>query len=95
MGQDITVEELPSTDSVHVYSLNRSLTGMDVYAYENKDDVPQDNDPANILSRRLLELGAETVAIYSNVVTITCDPTKFSSIKSDVEETMQTLFRFY
>lgn len=96
MGQDITVEALPSTgESTYVYSLNRSLTGMDIFGYENVDDVPEDNDPANILSRKLLELGANSVSIYSNVVTIKCDQAKFSSIKNDVEETMQSLFRFY
>lgn len=96
MGQDITVEQLPSADkSTFVYSLNRSLTGMETYSYLNVADVPDDNDPANLLSKKVLDLGVESVSIYSNVVTVKCDSSKFSSIKTNLEETMQTLFRFY
>lgn len=96
MGQDITVTHLPSGNAdTQIYSLNRSLTGMEIIVFDDVDMVVDTNDASSVLAHRLLELGVESVSIYSNVVTINCDATLFSKIEARVSETIENLFRFY
>lgn len=96
MGQDITVTKLKSSSpKAHVYSLNRSLTGMEILNFDNTDLEVDPNNAAKVLAKKLLELGVEKVSVYSNVVTITCDEGKFDSLQSQIESELEGLFRFY
>ena len=96
MGQDINFEKIDSGDnSTHIYKLNRSLTGMEIVSYSDIEFEVDENNGAAVLAKLLLEQGVETISIYSNVVTITCDSDKFSKIRASVENIMSNLFRFY
>ena len=96
MGQDITAAKIQSgIESAHIYSLNRSLTGMEIATYSDPEMVVDPNNGADVLAKRLLELDVESVSIYSNVVTVNCEPEIFSKIESKGDETTQNLFRFY
>jgi hypothetical protein len=71
MGQAITVTEKPTTrEGVVRFELNRSLTGMAHERYVSLD-AAQGHRPPDVLARRLLEHDSvQSVAIYSNEVTV-------------------------
>lgn len=96
MGQDITVTQTPSgRDDAHIYSLNRSLTGMEIIVFDNPDMVVDTNDASSVLAKRILDFGVESVSIYSNIVTVNCDPSLFAKIENQITETIENLFNFY
>lgn len=96
MGQDITATNISSgRESSHIYSLNRSLTGMEISNYDDPEMVADPNNGADVLAKRLLNLGVESVSIYSNVVTVNCEMEVFSKIEDEVKSTLENLFRFY
>ena len=95
MGQQITVTELPgSTDAVRQYVLNRSITGMKTERYPNREAVAGDRPP-DLIARRLFELGASTVTVYSNIVTVEMDPAGWVEASPKVLESLEFLFRYY
>ena len=73
MGQFITVTVRPGTSSsVRIFDLNRSLTGMAIERYPSIDDVKDGGDrPPDVLARRLFDLGATAVTVYSSAVAVT------------------------
>lgn len=96
MGQDITVTRVESgVESAHIFSLNRSLTGMEIITYSDKNMTVDTNNAAEVLAQRLLEMGVETVSVYSNIVTINCEPEIFGKLEKQISETIENLFRFY
>jgi hypothetical protein len=96
MGQDISFEKVDSGNSTdHIYSLNRSLTGMEIASYDDVNFEVDKNNGADVLAKHILGLGVNSVSIYSNVITINCDSDKFKTIESKVEEVFSNLFRFY
>lgn len=96
MGQDITVTQTPSgREDAHIFSLNRSLTGMEIIVFDNPDMKVDSNDASTVLAKRLLDFGVESVSIYSNVVTVNCDAKVFAKIENQVKETIENLFNFY
>ncbi len=96
MGQDITVTQTPSGRAdTHIYSLNRSITGMEIIVFDNPDMNVDTNDGSSVLAKRLLDFGVESVSIYSNVVTINCDAAIFSKIENKIVAAIENLFNFY
>lgn len=96
MGQDITISRIESgIESSHIYSLNRSITGMEIFTYSDPDMEVDENNGADVLAKRLLDIGVESVSIYSNVVTVNCEIEVYSKIESQISHTIENLFRFY
>jgi hypothetical protein len=93
MGQAITVTRQPGAlPEVMRFELNRSLTGM---AIERYSASPAGERPPDVLARRLFDLGATHVTIYSNVVTITAPAERWRDIADRAEETITNLFIHY
>lgn len=96
MGQDITATKIESGQkSSHIYSLNRSITGMENTVYDDPEMAVDPNSGADVLAKRLIDAGVESVSIYSNVVTVNCEPEVFSKIESQIDGILVNLFRFY
>jgi hypothetical protein len=95
MGQFITVSVREgSSASVRIFDLNRSLTGMAIERYTSPADVKDgDHRPPAVLARRLFDLGAHTVTIYSSSVVVTADT--WSTLEPQVVETIEHLFGYY
>lgn len=95
MGQEITVTAHPgSTASVRIFDCNRSLTSMAIERYASLDDAGGSRAP-DVLARRLLELGASRVTVYSNNVTVEAPPERWSDLEPKVLHTISNLFGFY
>jgi hypothetical protein len=95
MGQEITVTALRgASPAVMLFDLNRSLTGMAIERYASADAARGDRPP-DVLARRLFELGATKVTVYSSVVTVEAPPEKWEAILPDVTSTIEHLFIYY
>jgi hypothetical protein len=96
MGQTITVTVTPGArPEVHVLSCNRSLTGMEVARYLTADAATRGARPPDVLARRLFELGAQSVTIYSNTVTVEADPAVWSELEPKAVAALEHLFNYY
>ena len=96
MGQDISFTKVDSgNESTHIYSLNRSLTGMEIISYSDPDFNVDANSGADVLAKQPLDLGVDSISIYSNMVTINFEKEDFEKINSQVEELIVNVFRFY
>jgi hypothetical protein len=93
MGQSITVTEKPTTNAGVVrFELNRSLTGMAHERYTSADEV-SGHRPPDVLARRLLQHGnVESVAIFSNEVTVELKPWKTAE---GLKELIEDLYIHY
>ena len=70
MGQPITVTMRAGTrPEIRFFEANRSITGMAIETYTSADEATGDRPP-DVLARRLFDLGATKVTVYSNVVTV-------------------------
>jgi hypothetical protein len=71
MGQQVAVVEKPSSiPGVLRFEANRTLTGMGHEVFRNEAEAIGPR-PAAVLARRLLATGqAESVHVYSNIVTV-------------------------
>jgi hypothetical protein len=95
MGQEITVTTRPGvSDSVRVFDLNRSLTGMAIERYRSVQDVTGGRPP-DVLARRILDLGATKVTIYSSVVTVEMPADRWAELEPLVLATIEHLFGYY
>lgn len=95
MGQPITVTTRPgASPSVRLFDLNRSLTGMAIERYRSPDDA-HGSRPPDVLARRLFDLGATAVTIYSSVVTVEAPAEHWSQLEPKVIETIEHLFGYY
>jgi Scaffold protein Nfu/NifU N terminal len=97
MGQFITVTvRTGASPSVRIFDLNRSLTGMAIERYASVDDVKQGGDRApDVLARRLFDLGATTVTVYSSAVSVTAPAEEWDDLEPKVVETIEHLFGYY
>jgi hypothetical protein len=102
MGQFITVTVRPGTSaSVRIFDLNRSLTGMAIERYPSIDDVKDGGDrPPDVLARRLFDLGATSVTVYSSAVAVTAPPERWDELEpgglqQQAVETIEHLFGYY
>jgi hypothetical protein len=95
VGQEITVTARPgASPSVRLFDLNRSLTGMEIERYHEVDGTKGDR-PSDVLARRLFDLGATQVTIYSSVVTVQAPPERWAELEPVVVETIEHLFGYY
>ena len=95
MGQPITVTARPgASPSIRLFDLNRSLTGMEIERYHTVEDTKGDRPP-DVLARRLFDLGATQVTIYSSAVTVQAPPERWPELEPKVTETIEHLFGYY
>ena len=95
MGQFITVTVREGLSaSVRIFDLNRSLTGMAIERYPSAAAVKDgDHRPPAVLAKRLFDLGATTVTVYSSSLVVTADD--WSTLEAQVVETIEHLFGYY
>jgi hypothetical protein len=95
MGQPITVSvRRGARDNVRMFDLNRSLTGMALEIYRNHDAATGERPP-DVLARRLFDLGATLVSVYSNVVTVEADAAVWTDLEPKAVHTIEHLFEYY
>jgi len=97
MGQFITVTvRTGASPSVRIFDLNRSLTGMAIERYATVDAVAPGGDRApDVLARRLFDLGAASVTVYSSAVAVVAPAEQWASLEPQVVETIEHLFGYY
>jgi hypothetical protein len=95
MGQPITVSvRRGARAEVRFFDLNRSLTGMALEVYTTKEEASGERPP-DVLARRLFDLGAKLVSIYSNVVTVEANASDWNDIEAKAVHTLEHLFEYY
>src|SRR6266511_962822 len=95
VGQPITVTTRPgASPSVRLFDLNRSLTGMEIERYHSVEGTTGDRPP-DVLARRLFDLGATQVTIYSSVVTVEAPPERWAELEPKITEAIEHLFGYY
>ncbi len=96
MGQTITVEITKGArPDVRVLSCNRSITGMATERYASAERAARGSKPPDVLARRLFELGARSVTIYSNTVTVEADPAAWPALEPKAVAALEHLFNYY
>src|SRR2546429_5581141 len=97
MGQFITVTvRTGASPAVRIFDLNRSLTGMAIERYASVDDVKEGGDrPPDVLARRLFDLGATSVTVYSSAVAVTADEGQWAALEPKIVEIIEHLFGYY
>jgi len=95
MGQTITVTaRAGSRPEVRFFDTNRSLTGMAIERYASADDV-HGLRPPDVLAKRLFEVGATSVTVYSNVVTVEAPAAAWATLEAKVEHVIVHLFNYF
>jgi hypothetical protein len=95
MGQPITVTMREgSRPEVRFFEANRSITGMAIELYASADEAVGDRPP-DVLAKRLFDLGATKVTVYSNVVTVEAPASAWPDLEPKVTFTIEHLFEFY
>ena len=105
MGQPITVSvRAGGRPEVRFFDADRSLTGMAIETYVRGDSVrgsgggeaqPDGQRPPDVLARRLFDLGAQRVTIYSNVVTVEAPAAAWAELEPKAVHTIEHLFEYY
>ena len=95
MGQPITVTtRAGSRPDLRFFEANRSITGMAIERYPSIEKVGSGRPP-DVLARRLFDLGADTVTVYSSSVAVTAPPERWAELEPKVIETIEHLFGYY
>jgi hypothetical protein len=95
VGQLITVTvRVGTSPGVRMFDLNRSLTGMAIERYASRDDI-RHGRPPDVLARRLFDLGATAVTVYSSAVAVTAPPEQWDALEPKVVATIEHLFGYY
>ena len=95
MGQPITVTvRAGARPEVRFFDANRSLTGMAIETYK-AGSAPTGQRPPDVLARRLFDLGAERVTVYSNVVTVEAPVAVWADLEAKATFTIEHLFEYY
>lgn len=95
MGQEITVTARQgAAPNVRMFDCNRSITGMEIERYESRDDITAGRPP-DVLARRLFDLGAGKVTVYSNDVVVEAPPEHWDELEPKIVEAIEHLFGFY
>ena len=95
MGQTITVTvHEGSRPEVRFFDTNRSLTGMEIERYSGPEDVHWQRPP-DVLAKRLFDLGAQVVTIYSNVVTVEAPAGAWPTLEAQITHVIEHLFHYY
>jgi hypothetical protein len=79
---------------VRIFNFNRSVTGMAIERYASVRDVRLGRPP-DVLARRLFDLGADTVTVYSSSVAVCAPPERWGELQPRVVETIEHLFGYY
>jgi hypothetical protein len=95
MGQPITVTiRSTASPAVRIFDLDRSLTGMAIERYASVADV-RHGRPPDVLARRLFDLGATAVTVYSSAVSVTVPTERWDELEPKIVETIEHLFGYY
>jgi hypothetical protein len=95
MGQPITVtSRVGSAASVRIFDCNRSLTGMAIESYTSVDETGSGRPP-DVLARRLFDLGATRVTVYSSGVTVEAPEAAWTALEAGAVEAIENLFGYY
>jgi hypothetical protein len=95
MGQLITVvARHGASPSVVMFDLDRSLTGMAIERYRSVDDTKGPRPP-DVLARRLFDLGATGVTVYSSVVTVEAPAELVGDLEGAFADAIEHLFIYY
>ena len=95
MGQEITVtSRVGSAPTVRIFDCNRSLTGMAIESYASVNEAGGSRPP-DVLARRLFDLGATRVTVYSSGVTAEAPADRWDALEPEVERAIQHLFGYY
>ena len=95
MGQPITVTaRAGSSATVRIFDCNRSLTGMAIESYSSVDETGAGRPP-DVLARRLFDLGATRVTVYSSGVTVEAPADRWPTLEPEVVRTIEHLFGYY
>jgi hypothetical protein len=95
MGQEITVTtRAGAAPTVRIFDCNRSITGMAIESYTSVDDTAGGRPP-DVLARRLFDLGATRVTVYSSAVTVDAPEERWATLEGEVEEVIKNLFGYY
>src|SRR5947209_6226986 len=96
MGQTITVTVTPGArPDVRVLAADRSITGMAIERFGSAADAARGTKPPHVLARRLFELGARSVTVYSNTVTVEADPAAWTELEAKAVAALEHLFHYY
>jgi hypothetical protein len=96
MGQPITVTMRTGTrPATRFLEANRSITGMAIETYKSAADATTGDRPPDVLARRLFDLGATMVTVYSNVVTVEAPESVWPELEAKATYTLEHLFEFY
>jgi hypothetical protein len=95
MGQAITVtSRVGSAATVRIFDCNRSLTGMAIESYASVDETGGGRPP-DVLARRLFDLGATRVTVYSNGVTVEAPEGAWATLEPAATEAIEHLLGYY
>jgi hypothetical protein len=97
MGQTLTVTMTPGArPEIRNFATDRSITGMAIERFPDAESAMRATKPANVLARRLFELGAvHSVAVYSNTVTVEADAHAWPRLEPKVMHALEYLFHYY
>jgi hypothetical protein len=97
MGQTITATvRAGAAPGVRIFDLNRSLTGMEIERYSTAAEAKaRGMRPPDVLAARLLDEGALSVSIYSNVVTVESAESAWSTFEVRALYLVEHLFEYY
>ncbi|MBP9115810.1 MAG: hypothetical protein KBF89_05635 [Acidimicrobiia bacterium] len=95
MGQLITVSTTVSSKDSKTFVLDRALTGTENFTFTTIEQASQDISQAYVLAKAILQLGANSVSIYSNVVTIKAKEDFFIENDKKLTSLMEKLFLYY
>ena len=97
MGQTITATvRAGAASGVRIFDLNRSLTGMDIERYSTVERAKaRGMRPPDVLAARLLDEGAVSVSIYSNVVTVEAAESVWPTFEARALHLVEHLFEYY
>ena len=95
MGQAITVSSrVGSAATVRIFDCNRSLTSMAIESYASVDETGGGRPP-DVLARRLFDLGASRVTVYSSGVTVEAPEDAWGVLEPATTEVIEHLFGYY
>jgi len=95
MGQEITVTvRQGASPDVRIFDANRSLTGMSIEQYGAPEEA-SGSRPPDVLARRLFDVGARRVTVYSNDVIVDAPADRWPELEPKIVETIKQLFGFY
>ena len=95
MGQTINVSaRAGARPEIRIFDLDRSLTGMAIESYETAPPASALRPP-DVLARRLFEIGATSVTVYSSVVTVAAPAAVWGDIEAKAIHAITHLFNYY